>query len=118
AAFAAGYQSLDDAGLDGPAGREALVVGQPLRRQSEGIFADNRRDRYFDPLVTGPFVTAAFVPMDCPPRQAERPCYLLPRALAPGTALPAPIAVSAWSQPLDHKPDPAYHRASASLRRR
>ena len=58
---------MDDAGLDGPAGREALVVSQPLRRQSEGVFADNRRDRYFDPLVTGPFVTAAFVPMDRPP---------------------------------------------------
>jgi hypothetical protein len=62
---------LDDAGLDGPAGREALVVSQPLRRQSEGIFADNRRDRYFDPLVMGPFVTAAFVPMDRPPRRAN-----------------------------------------------
>jgi hypothetical protein len=70
---------LDDAGLDGPAGREALVVSQSLRRQSEGVFADNRRNRYFDPLVTGLFVTAAFVPMDRPPRQAERLCYLLPR---------------------------------------
>src|SRR6185437_17123534 len=80
AAFAAGYQSLDDAGLDGPAGCEAPVVSQPLRCQSEGLFADNRRDRYLDPLVTGPFVTATLVPMDRPPGQAERFCQLLPRA--------------------------------------
>src|SRR5207302_1558039 len=79
-AFAAGYQPLDDAGLDGPAGREALVVSQPLCRQGEGLCADNRRDRYFDPFVTGPFVTAALVPMDRPPRQAKRLCRLLPRA--------------------------------------
>src|SRR5437762_4378944 len=79
AAFAAGYQPLDDAGLDGPAGREALVVSQPLCRQGEGLCADNRRDRYFDPFVTGPFVTAALVPMDRPPRQAKRLCRLLPR---------------------------------------
>src|SRR5205085_3394691 len=76
AAFAAGYQSLDDAGLDGPAGCEAPVVSQPLRCQSEGLFADNRRDRYLDPLVTGPFVTATLVPMDRPPGQAERLCQL------------------------------------------
>jgi hypothetical protein len=64
AAFAAGDQPLDETGLDGPAGREALVVSQTLRRHSEGLFADHRRDRYLNPLVTGPFVTAALVPMD------------------------------------------------------
>src|SRR5215831_848544 len=79
-AFAAGYQTLDDAGLDGPAGCEALVVSQPLRRQSKGLFADNRRHWYFDPFVTGPFVTATLVPMRRPPRQTERLCHLLPRA--------------------------------------
>src|SRR6516162_8484841 len=71
--------SLGRGGLDGPAEREALVVSQPFRSQSEGVFADNPRDPYFDPLVTGPFVTAAFVPVDRPPRQAKRLCYLLPR---------------------------------------
>ena len=58
---------MDDAGLDGPAGCEALVVSQPLRRQSKGLFADNRRHRYFDPFVSGPFVTATFVPMTARP---------------------------------------------------
>src|ERR1700758_1691575 len=80
AAFAAGYQSLDDAGLDGSAGCEAPVVNQPLRCQSEGLLADNRRDRYLDPLVTGRFVTATLVPINRPPGQAERLCQLLPRA--------------------------------------
>src|SRR5208283_1492544 len=78
AAFAARDQSLDDAGLDGPAGREALVVDQALRRQSEGLFADDGRNRYLDPLVTRPLVTAALFAMDCPPRQAEGPRHLLP----------------------------------------
>src|SRR5271165_1437740 len=59
AAFAARDQSLNDAGLDGPARREALVVGQALRRQSKSFVADDGRNRYLDPLVTRPLVTAA-----------------------------------------------------------
>ena len=78
AAFAARDQSLNDAGLDGPAGREALVVGQALCRQSESLFADDGRNRYLDPLVTRPLVTAALFAMDRPPRQAEGPGHLLP----------------------------------------
>lgn len=60
------------------AGREALVVGQALCRQSESLFADDGRNRYLDPLVTRPLVTAALFAMDRPPRQAEGPGHLLP----------------------------------------
>src|SRR5208337_1884138 len=78
AAFAARDQSLNDAGLDGPARREALVVGQALRRQSKSFVADDGRNRYLDPLVTRPLVTAALFAVDRPPRQAEGPRHLLP----------------------------------------
>src|SRR5215467_478037 len=60
-------------------GAKRLLSASRSAARAKVVFADNRRDRYFDPLVTGPFVTAAFVPMDRPPRQAERLCYLLPR---------------------------------------
>src|SRR5271165_4065682 len=78
AAFAARDQSLNDAWLDGPAGREALVVGQAHRRQSKSFVADDGRNRYLDPLVTRPLVTAALFAVDRPPRQAEGPRHLLP----------------------------------------
>jgi hypothetical protein len=71
---------LHDARLDGPAGREALVVGQALRRQREGRFADNGRDRHFDPFVARSLVSAGFFAMDCAARQAERLRHLLPRS--------------------------------------
>src|SRR5208337_2286851 len=96
AAFAARDQSLNDARLDGPAGREALVVGQALLRQSESLFADDGRNRDLDPLVTRPFVPAALFAMDRPPRQAERPRYLLPlshlRLVEAGRALVRGVA--------------------------
>ena len=39
---------------------------------------DDGRNRYLDPLVTRPLVTAALFAMDRPPRQAEGPRHLLP----------------------------------------
>ena len=69
---------MNDAGLDGPAGREAFVVGQALRRQSKSFVADDGRNRYLDPLVTRPLMTAALFAVDRPPRQAEGPRHLLP----------------------------------------
>src|SRR5271165_315099 len=89
AAFAARDQSLNDAWLDGPAGREALVVGQALRRQSKSFVADDGRNRYLDPLVTRPLVTTALFAVDRPPRQAEGPRHLLPWACrCPATRRP------------------------------
>ena len=67
AAFAARDQSLNDAGLDGPAWREPFVVGQALRGQRESFVADDGRNRYLDPLVTRPLVTALVSPRTARP---------------------------------------------------
>jgi hypothetical protein len=69
---------LNDAGLDGPARREAFVVGQALSRQRKSFVVDDGRNRYLDPLVTRPLVTAALFAVYRPPRQAEGPRHLLP----------------------------------------
>ena len=78
AAFAARHEPLRDAGRSGPALGEDLVLLQPLFGKGEGLFADDRRHRDFDPVFSRPLVTDAVASGE-PVAAAQRPHALARR---------------------------------------